>query len=109
MNFTKLLKYGSSGMTTILIGNGLYRGFDLNTTVLSVVLVLVAYLLEARLLKSEREDNEARIKAIAANFEELVKQVSRVQADDKSELLEKIQIANSQLSTLKLNQGMRKL
>lgn len=96
-------------MTTILIGNGLYRGFDLNTTVLSVVLVLVAYLLEARLLKSEREDNEARIKAIAANFEELVTKVSKAQSSDKEEILKKLEHTHSQISSLKLNQGMRKL
>lgn len=107
MEFTKLLKYGCSALTLILIGNGLVRGFDLNTTVLSVVLVLVAYLLEARLLKSEREETEAKIKQITAQYEELVNKVSKAQATDKAELLEKFEIVKSQLSTLKLNQGIR--
>jgi mannitol-specific phosphotransferase system IIBC component len=109
VNFTKLLKFGSALMTLVLIGNGLVRGFDLNTTVLSVVLVLVSYLLEARLLKSEREENEARIIQINHAFEELVNKLSKVQASDKEEILKKIEHTHSQLSALKMNQGIRKL
>lgn len=109
MEFTKLLKYGCSVLTLILIGNGLYRGFDLNTTVLSVVLVLVAYLLEARLIKQERDESEARFKTMVAAFEELVNKVSRTQSADKAELVEKISLIATQIQALKTSQSLGRI
>lgn len=120
MEFTKLVKYGTASLFLVLVAHGLILGFNNSTTVLSVVLVAVTYLLESRLLKSERADYEQEIKTIVSDFRQQVKKLSEAheqdkvslmqqQATDKDELLKKLDNTHSQISSLKLTNGIRKL
>lgn len=131
MEFTKLLKQGSAVLFLILLTHGLVLGFSNQTTILAIVLAAVVCLFEAQLVKSERDEQEQRMKnivaelqnlvnkfyndqkslnaSIAAQREEDIKAILKIHEDDKKEMLERIASTHSQLSALKLNQGIRKL
>lgn len=109
MEFTKLLKQGSAVLFLILLTHGLVLGFSNASTILAVVLAAVVCLFEAQLVKSERDEQEQRMKNIVADFQNSVNKLSSQQAEDKKEVMERIASTHSQLNALKVNQGIRKL
>ena len=109
MEFTQLVKKGSACLFLILVGHGLILGFTIPTTVLSVVLVAVVCLFEAQLVKSERQESDKRIALMITQFETQVLKVSEQAASDKEQLKEMIDTTRSQISAVKVSQGMRKM
>jgi hypothetical protein len=120
VEFTKLVKYGAASLFLILVIHGLVLGFTIPTTVLSVVLVSVVCLFEAQLVKTERDDQEERLQLIVSEFKEQVRKLSETQysdkkevlvkqAEDKEELLKRIDDTRSQMTAIKLSQGIKRL
>lgn len=109
MEFTKLLKHGSAVLFLILLTHGLVLGFSISSTILSVVLAAVVCLFEAQLVKSERLEQEQRLNNIVAAFKDEVNKLSKIQANDKAEMMERLSQTHSQLNAMKLGQGIRKL
>lgn len=120
MEFTKLVKYGSASLFLILVLHGLVLGFTIPTTVLSVVLVSVVCLFEAQLVKSERDQYSKHLVRLQLSYnnkladvrKELTEQVTKVSELQKvinDELQEKIDNTRSQMSVVKMSQGIKRL
>ena len=109
MEFTQIVKKGSACLFLVLLAHGLYFGFSIPTTVLSVVLVGVVCLFEAQLVKSERLEYEKKVALMTTNFEQQVFKVSEQAKADNAQLKEMIDTTRSQISAIKVNQGMRKM
>lgn len=109
MEFTRLLKQGSAVLFLVLLVHGLVLGFSSSSTILSVVLAFVVCLFEAQLVKSERIETEERITSITRGFQDQINNMSKTHREDKVEMLERIAATHSQISAIKMNQGIRKL
>jgi uncharacterized protein HemX len=120
MEFTKLFKYGSASLFLVLLVHGLVLSFSTPTTILSVVLLLVCFAMEQKLVLHEREQVNTKIEEILTRHRD---EVSRMKEDqgqlltqlhdrygtEQKELLKKLEAVHSQLNTLKTGIGMRKL
>lgn len=120
MEFTQLLKKGSAILFVVLFVHGLILGFSVSTTILAVVLASVSCLFEAQLVKSERLEQNERLKTIVDDFKHRVnnlvetqhnveRKLILMQEKDKAELMERIANTDSKIQTIKLNQGIKRL
>lgn len=109
MEFTRLLKYGSAALFLILLAHGLVLGFSLPTTIISIALLLVCFLMEQKLVLHEREmlNTKFNEKLTELVIERNEMEVRFVKEQDK--LQQKLDAVHSQLNTLKTGIGMRKL
>lgn len=109
MEFTKLFKYASAILFLILLAHGLFLGFSIPTTIISIALLSVCFAMEQKLVKHEREEFNTKLEQILTMQED---KVSKLVSDHKFEMLEmtkKLDAVHSQLTTLKTGIGMRKV
>lgn len=101
MEFTRLLKYGSAALFLILLAHGLYLGFSIPTTIISVVLLLICFAMEQKLVLHEREQVNTKIENILTEHKKEMQELH-------SDLTKKLEATHSQLNTLKTGIGMRR-
>lgn len=120
MEFTQVLKKGSALLFIVLVGYGLVVEFYPGVIIIAVVLAAVSSLFEAQLVKSERLEQNERLKIIVDDFKHQVNRLAEVQANvekklilmqekDKAEMMERIANTDSKIQTIKLNQGIKRL
>lgn len=102
MEFTRLLKYGSAILFLILLAHGLILGFSIPTTIISIVLILICFVMEQKLVLHEREE-------LNTKFVEILTTRDKVFEEENQALQKKLEAVHSQLNTLKTGIGMRKL
>lgn len=99
MEFTRLLKYGSAALFLILLAHGLILGFSIPTTIISVVLVLICFLMEQKLVLHEREE-------LNTKYQQKLTELLQQRENDHAEFQRKLDTVHSQLSTLKTASGI---
>lgn len=109
MEFTKLLKYGTSVLFLILLAHGLILGFSIPTTILSVVLISICFAMEQKLLKHEKEEFNTKLSNILTTHDSEMKALVEKNKKDNEEVIKKIEATHQQINTMKAAQGMRKV
>lgn len=119
MEFTKLLKYGSASLFLVLLAHGLILGFTTPTTIISIVLLLVCFLMEQKLVLHEREEFNTKIQEILTSHKKDYRTTTDGYAtalnniQDKhdlemKEIQKKLDAINSQMNIVKTAQGLQK-
>lgn len=117
MEFTKLFKYVSASLFLVLLAHGLFLGFSIPTTIISIVLLLVCFLMEQKLVLHEREELNTKIHEILtshnyevanliAGHEILVKELHTEYKKNQEDIMKKIEVTHSQINILKTAQGV---
>jgi membrane protein implicated in regulation of membrane protease activity len=107
MNFSKVLSYGAAGLFVALVALQVKIGFATQTTILSVVLVLLAFYKDSEFNRNERKEMEEKAAVTKAELEaKIAKLTEDVQAKEQA-LKDRIEYTYSQMSSLKLSSGMK--
>lgn len=117
MEFTKLLKYGSASLFLVLLAHGLILGFSNPTTIISIVLLLICFAMEQKLVLSEREALNTKFIEILTTRDQVIddklieqnKVFTTVYSDlneKNAEVQKKLDSIHSQMNMVKTAQGM---
>lgn len=107
MNFSKVLSFGAAGLFVALVVFQIKAGFTTQTTLLSVVLVLLAFYKDSEFNRNERKDLEEKLSDTKTELEEkIIKLTEDLEAKEKA-LKDKIDFTHSQLNSLKMSSGIK--
>jgi small-conductance mechanosensitive channel len=107
MNFSKVLSFGSAIIFLILVGYQIKFGFTSNTTVLSVVLVVLAFLKDSEFTRGERVKMQKEFSETKSELEQQLKKLSEELDVKNTQLKDRVEYLNSQLGTLKITSGIK--
>jgi membrane protein implicated in regulation of membrane protease activity len=107
MNFSKVLSYGAAGLFVALVALQVKIGFATQTTILSVVLVLLAFYKDSEFNRSERIEMEKKAAVTKAELEDKIAKLSEELANKEASLKDRVEFIYSQMNSLKLSNGFR--
>lgn len=107
MNFSKVLSHGAAGLFVALVVFQLIVGFTTQTTILSVVLVLLAFYKDSEFNRSERMELEKKAAVTKAELEDKINKLTEDLSNKEAALKDRIEFTYSQLNSLKISNGFK--
>lgn len=104
---SKVLSVGAAVLFLALVVFQGIHGFTTQTTVLSVVLVILAFYKDSEFNRNERKELEDKAAATKAELEAKIIKLSEEIKQSESVLKEKLEYTHSQLNSLKISAGMK--
>lgn len=104
---SKVLSVGAAVLFLALVVFQGIHGFTTQTTVLSVVLVILAFYKDSEFNRNERKELEDKAAATKAELEAKIIKLSEEMKQSESVLKEKLEYTHSQLNSLKISAGMK--
>jgi membrane protein implicated in regulation of membrane protease activity len=107
MNFSKVLSYGAAGLFVALVVLQIKIGFTTQTTILSVVLVLLAFYKDSEFNRNERKEMERKAAVAKAELEEKIAKLTEDFSNKEAALKDRVEFVYSQMNSLKLSNGFK--
>lgn len=107
MNFSKVLSYGAAGLFVALVALQVKIGFATQTTILSVVLVLLAFYKDSEFNRSERVEMEKKAAVTKAELEDKINKLAEELKNKEAALKDRIEFTYSQMNSLKISSGFK--
>lgn len=107
MNFSKVLSYGAAGLFVALVAFQIKIGFATQTTILSVVLILLAFYKDSEFNRSERKEMEKKAAATKAELEDKINKLTETLDNKEAALKDRIEFTYSQMNSLKISSGFK--
>jgi cell division protein FtsB len=107
VNFSKVLSVGAATLFLALVVFQAMRGFTTQTTVLSVVLVLLAFYKDSEFNRNERKELEEKAAATKAELEARIDKLSEELSAKERALIERLEFTHSQINSLKISAGIK--
>lgn len=107
MNFSKVLSHGAAGLFVALVALQVKIGFATQTTILSVVLVLLAFYKDSEFNRNERKEMEEKAAVTKAELEAKINKLTEDLEAKEQALKDRIEYTYSQMNSLKLSSGLK--
>jgi len=107
MNFSKVLSHGAAGLFVALVAFQSVVGFATQTTILSVVLILLAFYKDSEFNRSERKEMEKKAAVTKAELEDKINELAEELKNKEAALKDRIEFTYSQMNSLKISNGFK--
>lgn len=107
MNFSKVLSHGAAGLFVALVALQVKIGFATQTTILSVVLILLAFYKDSEFNRSERKELEKKAAVTKAELEDKISKLAEELNNKEAALKDRIEFTYSQMNSLKISSGFK--
>lgn len=107
MNFSKVLSHGAAGLFVALVALQVKIGFATQTTILSVVLILLAFYKDSEFNRSERKEMEKKAAVTKAELEDKINELAEELKNKEAALKDRIEFTYSQMNSLKISSGFK--
>lgn len=107
MYFSKVLSYGAAGLFVALVALQVKIGFATQTTILSVVLVLLAFYKDSEFNRNERKEMEKEAAVTKAELEDKISKLAEELNNKEAALKDRIEFTYSQMNSLKISSGFK--
>jgi membrane protein implicated in regulation of membrane protease activity len=107
MNFSKVLSHGAAGLFVALVALQVKIGFATQTTILSVVLILLAFYKDSEFNRNERKEMEKKAAVAKAELEDKINKLTEDLNNREAALKDRIEFTYSQMNSLKISNGFK--
>jgi membrane protein implicated in regulation of membrane protease activity len=107
MNFSKVLSHGAAGLFVALVALQIKIGFATQTTILSVVLILLAFYKDSEFNRNERKEMEIKAAVTKAELENKINKLTEDLNNREAALKDRIEFTYSQMNSLKISNGFK--
>lgn len=107
MYFSRVLSYGAAGLFVALVALQVKIGFATQTTILSVVLVLLAFYKDSEFNRNERKEMEKEAAVTKAELEDKISKLAEELNNKEAALKDRIEFTYSQMNSLKISSGFK--
>jgi hypothetical protein len=107
MNFSKVLSHGAAGLFVALVALQVKIGFATQTTILSVVLILLAFYKDSEFNRNERKEMEKKAAVAKAELEDKISKLTEDLNNREAALKDRIEFTYSQMNSLKISNGFK--
>lgn len=107
MNFSKVLSHGAAGLFVALVALQVKIGFATQTTILSVVLILLAFYKDSEFNRDERREMEKKAAVTKAELEDKINKLAEELNSKEAALKDRIEFTYSQMNSLKISSGFK--
>lgn len=107
MNFSKVLSHGAAGLFVALVALQIKIGFATQITILSVVLILLAFYKDSEFNRNERKELEKTAAVTKAELEDKINKLSEELTNKEAALKDRIEFTYSQMNSLKISNGFK--
>lgn len=107
MNFSKVLSHGAAGLFVALVALQVKIGFATQTTILSVVLIILAFYKDSEFNRNERKEMEKKAAVTKAELEDKINKLAEELNSKETALKDRIEFTYSQMNSLKISSGFK--
>lgn len=107
LNFSKVLSVGAAVLFLALVVFQGIRGFTTQTTVLSVVIVILAFYKDSEFTRDERKKMQKELADTKSALEDKIVKLSEELDAKNTQLKDRIEYVNSQVSSMKISSGIK--